>query len=323
MKLPRRTFLHLAASTVAVPAVSRVARADTYPSRPVRIINGFAAGGTSDIIGRVMAKWLSERLGQQFVVENRPGAGGNMATEAVAHSEPDGYTLLWTTSPNAINATLYERLNFNFVRDFAPVAGVFRVASIVEINQSFPAKSLPDFIAYAKANPGKVNMATAGNGSMPHVMGELFNYMAGVKITAVPYRTNFLPDVIGGQVQTVFDLMPSSIGYIRDGKLRALAVTTSTRSKVLPDVPTVNEFVPGYEASTWNGVSVPVNTPPAIVERLNAQISAGLSNPDLIGRLADLGAETLPTTPAEFAKLIADDVQKWAKVITFANIKPD
>jgi len=324
MKLPhRRHFLHLAAGTATLPAVSRFAWSQTYPSRPVRIIIGFGPGGTSDIIGRLMAKWLSERLGQPFVVENRPGAGGNIATEAVAHAEPDGYTLLWTTSPNAINATLYEKLNFDFVRDLTPVAGVFRVPSVMEVNQTFPAKSLPEFIAYAKNNPGKINMATAGNGSMPHVMGELFNFMAGVKLISVPYRTNFLTDLISGQVQTVFDLMPSSIGYVRDGRLRPLAVTTSTRSKVLPDVPTVNEFVVGYDASTWNGVSVPTKTPAAIVEKLNAEINTGLSNPELLGRLANLGADTLPTTPAEFGKLIVDDVQKWAKVIQFASIKAE
>ena len=259
MKLPRRSFLHLAAGAAALPAVSRIARAQTYPTRPVRIVVGFAAGGGADIVARLIGQWLSERLGQQFIIENRPGAGSNIATEAVVRAPPDGYTLLLVTSPNAINATLYDKLNFNFIRDIAPVACIIRVPNVMVVNPSFPAKTVAEFIAYAKANPGKINMASAGNGSGQHISGELFKMMTGVNMVHVPYRGDApaLTDLLGGQVQVMFDIMPNSIEYIRAGKLRALAVTTATRSEVLPDIPTVGDFVPGYEASTWYGSGRP------------------------------------------------------------------
>jgi tripartite-type tricarboxylate transporter receptor subunit TctC len=325
VKLPRRKFLHLAAGAAAVPALSRIARAQAYPARPVHIILGFPPGGSSDVIGRLMAQWLSERLDQPFVFDNRPGAGSNIGTEMVASAAPDGYTLLWTTSPNAINATLYEKLNFNFIRDFSPVAGVFRVPNIMEVNLSVPVKTVSEFIALAKANPGEINFASGGIGSTPHLAAELFKFMAGVDMRHVPYRGSppALVDLLGGQVQAMFDLMPASIGYIRAGKLRALAVTTSTRSDALPDVPTISEFVPGYEASTWNGVSVPTGTPNEIVDKLNNEINAGLADPTMKSRFASLGAEPMSMTPAEFGKFIADETEKWAKVIRFANIRPE
>jgi tripartite-type tricarboxylate transporter receptor subunit TctC len=323
MKLPRRKFLQLAASAVALPIVTQMARADTYPSRPVHLIVGFPPGGPTDIFARLIGQWLSERLGQQFVTDNRAGAGGNIGTEAVVNAPPDGYTLLLVLGSNAYNAALYDNLNFNFIRDIAPVAGIVQVPSLMEVNPSFPAKTVPEFIAYAKANPGKINMASAGNGAPSHVFGELFKRMAGIDIVHVPYRgaAPALTDLLGGQVQVIFDAMPSSIGYIRAGKLRALAVTTATRSPVVPDVPTVSDFVRGYEASTWFGIGAPKNTSPEIVNRLNVEINAGLADPTFKARLADLGGTMLPGSPADFGKLIADETEKWGKVIRAAHIK--
>jgi tripartite-type tricarboxylate transporter receptor subunit TctC len=326
MKLPhRRQFLHLAASAAALPAISRVARAQTYPTRPVRIIAGFPAGGGVDIIARLMGQWLSERLGQQFIIENRPGAGSNIGTEVVARAPADGYTLLAVSVPNAINATLYDRLNFNFIRDIAPVAGITRVPNVMVVNPSVPAKTIPELIAYAKANPGKLNMASGGIGGPSHVSGELFKLMTGVDMVHVPYRgvAPALTDLLGGQVQITFATMPSSIAYIRAGKLRPLAVTTTTRSDELPEVPTVNDFVPGYEASTWYGVGVPTGTPAEIIGKLNKEINAGLADPKLRARLADVGGDVLALSPADFGRLIADETEKWAKVIRAANIKPE
>jgi tripartite-type tricarboxylate transporter receptor subunit TctC len=325
MKLHRRTFLHLAAGAAALPAVSRIARAQAYPSRPVRIVVGFAAGGGVDIVARLIGQWLSERLGQQFVIENRPGAATNIGTEAVVRSPADGYTLLVADASAAINATLYDKLNFNFIRDIAPVAGIIRVANVMEVNPSFPAKTVPEFIDYAKANPGKINFASGGNGAPPHVSGELFKMMTGVDIVHIPYRglAPALTDLIGGQVQVMFGTMPPSIEYIRAGKLRALAVTTATRSAALPDIPTVGEFVPGYEASTWYGVGAPKNTPVEVIETLNKEINAAFADPKMKARLADLGGILLPGSPADFGKLIADETEKWAKVVKFSGAKPD
>jgi tripartite-type tricarboxylate transporter receptor subunit TctC len=292
MKLPRRQFLHLAAGAVALPTVSRIALAQTYPTRPVRIIVGFPAGGAADIVGRLMAQWLSERLGQQFIVDNRPGAGTNIAAEAVVRAAPDGYTLLWITTANASNATLYDKLNFNFIRDIAPVANINGLPFVMEVNPSFPAKTVPQFIAYAKANPGEINMASNGIGGIPHLAGELFTMMAGVNMLHVPYRGDApaLTGLLGGQVQVYFSTLPGSIGYIKAGNLRALAVTSATRSDALPDIPTVGEFVPGYEASAWQGIGAPKNTPVEIVDKLNKEINAALADPKIKSRLADLGA---------------------------------
>jgi tripartite-type tricarboxylate transporter receptor subunit TctC len=326
MKLPhRRRFLRLAAGAAALPVLPRVSRAQAYPARPVHIILGFPAGASSSVIGRLMAQWLSDRLGQPFVFENRPGAASNIAAETVARATPDGHTLLWATSANAVNATLYNNLNFNFIRDFAPVAGVFRVPNVMEVNPMVPANTVPEFIAYAKANPGKINMASGGNGSVQHVSGELFKMMANIDIRHVPYRGSApaLIDLLGGQVQVMFDLMSTSIGHIRAGKLRALAVTTAMRSEALPDTPTISEFVPGYESSTWNGVVVPRNTPTEIIDKLKMEINAGLADPKIKASLADLGAMALPGSAADFGKLIADESEKWAKVIKFNNIKPE
>jgi len=325
MKLPRRQFLHLAAGAAALPAVSRIARAQTYPARPVRIIVGNAAGSASDIIARLMGQWLSERLGQQFIVENRPGAGGNIATEAVTRSPPDGYTLLLVVSANTINATLYDKLNFNFLRDIAPVASIARVPLVMDVNPSVPAKTVPEFIAYAKANPGKINMASAGDGNISHVAGELFKFMAGVDMAHVPYRgsTPALTDLLGGQVQVMFDTTPASIPHIRAGSLRPLAVTTAMRLEVLPEIPIMDEFVPGYEASAWLGFGVPKNTPAAIVDMLNRETNAALADPGIKARLADLGLTVFAGSPADFGKLIAEETEKWGKVIKFANIKPE
>jgi tripartite-type tricarboxylate transporter receptor subunit TctC len=325
MKLPRRNFLHLAAGAAALPAVSRVARAQGYPSRPVRIIVGFAPGGAGDILARLIGQWLSERLGQQFVVDNRPGGSGNIGTEAVVRSPADGYTLLLAGTPNTVNVTLYEKLNFNFIRDIAPVAGVIRGSSVMVVNPSVPAKSIPEFIAYAKANPRKLNMASAGNGTASHVAGELFKMMAGVDMVHVPYRSAgpALTDLLGGQVQVYFGTTVSSIGYIRAGRLHALAVTAATRSEALPGIPTVAEFVPGYEASFWFGVGAPKATPAEIVDKLNKEINAGLVDPKFKARLADLGGTVLAGSPADFGKLIAEETEKWAKVIKFAGIKPE
>jgi tripartite-type tricarboxylate transporter receptor subunit TctC len=325
MKLPRRTFLHLAAGAAALPAVSRIASAQAYPTRPVRIIVGLAAGSSLDILARLMAQWLSQRLGQPFVIENRPGAGTNVATEAVVRSAPDGYTLLAVSPANAINATLYEKLNFNFIRDVAPVAGIVREPNVMVVNPSVPAKSVPEFIAYAGTNPGRLSMASAGNGTASHMAGELFKMMAGVNMVHVPYRGGgpALTDLIGGQVQAMFPGTIASIEYIRTGKLRALAVTTATRSEALPDLPTVGDFVPGYEASLMDGVGAPKNTPAEIVDTLNKEINAGLADPKIKARFADLGATVIPGSSADFGKLIAEETQKWAKVVKFSDAKAE
>jgi tripartite-type tricarboxylate transporter receptor subunit TctC len=325
MKLPRRHFLHLAVGAAALPAGTRLAFAQTYPARPVHVIAGFAAGGGVDITARLIAQWLSDRLGQTFVIENRPGAGGNIGTEAVANAAPDGYTLLLATVPNAVNATLYEKLNFNFIRDIAPVGGIIRVPQVILVHPSVPAKTLPEFIAYAKANPGKVNMASAGNGSAPHMAGELFDVMAGVSLVHVPYRGQgpALTDLLGGQVQVLFATTPGTTEYIRTGKLRALAVTTAARAEVLPDVPPVGDFVPGYEASQWYGLAAPRNTPAAIVDRLNTEINAALVDPKMKARFADIGGEPLAGSPAAFGSLIAAETEKWGKVVRAAGLKPE
>jgi tripartite-type tricarboxylate transporter receptor subunit TctC len=325
MSLPRRAFLHLAKGAVAVPFISRIAAAQTYPTRPVHIIAGFGAGGGVDITARLIGQWLSERLGQQFVTENRPGAGGNIGTEAVVNAAPDGYTLLLVTVPNAVNATLYEKLNFNFIRDVAPVAGVIRVPQVILVHPSVPAKTVPEFIAYAKGNPGKVNMASAGSGSAPHMAGELFNVMVGAHMVHVAYRGQgqALTDLLGGQVQVLFATTPGTVDYIRTGKLRALAVTTASRTEMLPDLPIVADFVPGYEASQWYGVGAPKNTPAEIVEKLNQEINAALTDTRMKARLADLGGEVLAGSPAEFGKLIADETEKWGKVVKFAGLRPE
>jgi len=323
MKLPRRRFLHLAAGAAALPGVSRVAKAQAYPSRPVRIIVGFVAGGPNDIVARLIGQWLSERLGQQFIVENRPGAASNIATEAVVKAPPDGYTLLLVNSTNAVNATLYEKLNF--IRDIAPIAGLIRTPFVMEVNPSVPAKTVTEFIAYAKDNPGKLNMASGGDGTSVHVSGELFKMMAGVDLVHVPYRGSApaLTDMISGQVHVMFDVLTSSLQHARSGALRALAVTTLKRSDALPDVSTVGEFVPGYEASAWYGVAAPKNTPAEIVDKLNKEINAGLADPKLKARFVDLAGTTLPGSPAEFDKLLAEEIEKWGKVVKFANIKAE
>jgi tripartite-type tricarboxylate transporter receptor subunit TctC len=323
MKLPRRQFLRLAAGAAALPAISRIAMAQAWPTRPVRIIVGFAAGGTPDIVARLMGQWLSERLGQQFVVENRPGGGGNIATEVVVRSPPDGYTLLLTGPNNAINATLYDKLNFNFIRDIAPIASISREPHIMLVNPSVPATTIPEFIAYAKANPGKLNMASGGAGTGPHMAGELFKKMADVNMVHVPYRGGgpALADLLGGQVQVMFPGPGSSIAYIRAGTLRPLAVTTATRSEALPDIPTVGEFVPGYEASAWFGIAAPRKTPSEIVDKLNNEINAGLADPKIRVRLADLGGGIFASTSAEFGKFIADETEKLGQVVRAANIK--
>jgi tripartite-type tricarboxylate transporter receptor subunit TctC len=323
VKLPRRRFLHLAVGAAALPILLRHASALDYPTRPVRLIVGFPAGSSSDLTARLIAQWLSERLGQQFNVENRTGAGTNIATESVAHAVPDGYTLLWVTHANAFNATLYDGLNFNFIRDIQPVASVLRVPAVMEVTPSLPPKTVPEFIAYAKANSGKVNMATQGIGSVNHVAGELFKSMAGVDLVAVHYRGSFFPDLLGGQVQMSFSPIPSSLDFIRGGKLRALAVTTAARSELLPDIPTIGEFVPGYEATAWFGIGAPKNTSAEIVGKLNKEINAGLADPTFKARLLALGVEPSAMTPSEFGKFIVDETEKWAKVIKFAGIKPE
>jgi tripartite-type tricarboxylate transporter receptor subunit TctC len=323
MNLPRRQFLHLAAGAVAAPAIARHALADAYPSRPVRFLSGFAAAGGNDIISRLMGQWLTERLGQAFVVENRPGAGTNIAAEVVINSPPDGYTLFGTNLSNAINATLYEKLNFDFMRDMLPVAGIAQAPSALAVSSSVPAKTVPEFIAYAKANPGRINMGSAGVGSTSHLAGELFKMMAGVNLVHVPYRGNApaLTDLIAGQIEVAFPSLGSSIEYVKAGKLRALAVTGSTRSDALPDLPPVAETLPGYEAASFYGIGAPHNTPAEIVEVLNKAVNAGLADPKLKARLADLGSVPLPGPPATFGKLIADETEKWGKVIRFAGIK--
>jgi tripartite-type tricarboxylate transporter receptor subunit TctC len=325
MKLPRRTFLQLAASAAALPTVLQIARAQTYPTRPVSIIVGFPPAGGADIIARLLGQRLSERLGQQFIIENRPGAAGNIATEAVVRAAADGYTLLLVTNPNVINATLYDKLNYNFIRDIAPVASIDRVPNVMEINPSVPAKTVPEFIAYAKANPGKINMASGGNGTSQHVSGELFKMMTGVEMQHVPYRGAgpALNDLLAGQVQIMFDTVSGSIGHITAGKLRPLAVTTAVRSEALPDTPTVGDFVPGYEASTFHGIGAPRRTPVEIIDKLNNEINAVLAEPKFMARLADLGAGALPGSPADFGKLIAEETGKWGKVVKFSGAKPD
>jgi tripartite-type tricarboxylate transporter receptor subunit TctC len=325
MKLPRRQFLHLAAGAAALLAASRIAWAQAWPTRPVRIIVGFAPGGGIDIMARLMGQWLTERLGQQFLIENRPGAGSNVATEAVVRAAPDGYTLLLVNSANAINATLYDKLNFDFIRDIAPVAGVIRVPNVMLVNPSVPAKTIPEFLAYAKANPGKISMASGGIGTPGHVAGELFKMMAGVDMVLVPYRSGgpALTDLLGGQVQVMFPNTGASLEYIKAGKLRALAVTTATRSEALPDIPAVGEFLPGYEASTWTGLGAPKSTPTEIVDKLNKEINAGLADPKMKARLADLGGTPLLGSPADFRKLIAEETDKWAKVVKFSGAKAD
>jgi tripartite-type tricarboxylate transporter receptor subunit TctC len=325
MKRPRRKFLRLAAGAAVLPVFSRGASAVDYPSRPVRLIVGFAPGQAIDITTRMIGQWLSERLGQQFIVENRPGAGGNIGTEAVVRAPPDGYMLLAIGSNNMINATLYEKLNFNFIRDIAPVASVARVPQVMEVTPSFPAKTVPEFIAHAKANPGKVSFASAGNGSVAHVTGELFKMMTGVNMLHVPYRgaALALTDLIGGQVDLMFDNMPSSIEYIRAGRLRPLAVSTTTRLESLPDIPTVGDFVPGFETSAWGGIGAPKDTPGEIIDKLNREINAALADPKMNARLADLGGLVLPLSPAEYGRRIAEETEKWGKVIKFAGARAD
>ena len=326
MKLPRRRFLRLAAGAAALPAISRIARAQSYPARPVRVIVGQAAGSSSDITARLISQFVSERLGQQFIVEVRPGAGGNIATEAAVGAPADGYTLLLVNAQNTINQSLYEKLNFNFLRDIVPVAGIDLVPLVMEVNPSFPAKTVPEFITYAKANPGKINMASAGIGGPQHVAGELFKFMAGVDLLHVPYRgsTPALTDLLAGQVHVMFDVTPSSLPHVKAGKLRPLAVTTAKRLDVLPDIPVMADFLPGYEASAWIGFGAPKNTPAAVIDTLNNQFNAAISDPTIQKRLAELGALAMPpNTPAEFAKHMADDAAKWAKVIKASGIKPE
>jgi len=326
MKFPhRRQFLHLATAAAALPAMSQIVQANAYPTRPVRIIVGFAAGGGFDIAARLIGQWLSERLGQPFVIENRPGANSNIGTEVVARAPPDGYTLLLCGNPNAINSTFYDKLTYNFIRDIAPVAGILRGPYVLVVNSSVSAKSGPEFITYARANPRKVNMASQGNGSPGHMVGELFQMMAGINLVHVPYRGSApaLTDLLGGQVQVAFSSLTAAIEYIKAGKLRALAVTTATRSDVLPDIPTVGEFVPGYEASTWYGVGAPKATPAEIVEKLNKEIKDSLADPKLQALLADLGGTAMMGSPADFGKFIADETEKWSKVVKLVGIKAD
>jgi tripartite-type tricarboxylate transporter receptor subunit TctC len=325
VKLPRRRFLHLAAGAAALPAMQRVAWAQAYPTRPVRIIVGFAAGSTPDITARLVGQALSSRLGQQFIIDNRPGAGSNIATEAVVRAPADGYTLLWVTTTNAINATLYDKLNFNFIRDIEPVAAVVRLPNVMVVHPSVPAKTVPEFIAYAKANPGKINMAYGLNGGSDHLSGELFKIMASVDMVGVPYRgggATMFADLIAGQVQTIFPAMAAVIGHIKSDKLRPLAVTTATRSEALPDIPTIGDFVPGYEASSWHGVGLPKTTPAEIVDKLNKEINAALAEATTKARFHELGGTVLGGALADFRKFIADETEKWGKVIRTAGIKP-
>jgi tripartite-type tricarboxylate transporter receptor subunit TctC len=325
MNFSRRTFIRLAAGTAVLPTESQFAHAQSYPIRPVRLVVGFAPGGGNDITARLMGQWLSERLGQPFVIENRPGAGTNVATEAVVNASPDGYTILFVAPSAAINATLYEKLNFNFIRDLAPIAGIMRIPNVMVVNPSVPARTVPEFIAYAKANPGKINVASPGVGTSVHLSAELFKMMTGVDMVHVAYKGSApsLTDLLGGQVQVSFATMPASIEFIRAGKLRALAVTTATRSPALPEVPTVGEFVPGYEVSTWYGLCARMGTPTEVIDKINKEINAGLADPTLKARLADLGGVTIAGSPGDFGRLIADETEKWAKVIRAANIKPE
>jgi tripartite-type tricarboxylate transporter receptor subunit TctC len=325
MQRSRRTFLHLTAGAAALPILSRIAQAQAYPMRPVRIIVGYPPGGPSDILARLMGQWLSERLRQPFVIDNRPGAGSNIGTEAAVKASPDGYTLLLIPPSSAINATLYENLNFNFIRDIAPVASISRESSVMVVNASFPARTVPEFISYAKANPGKLNMASAGIGGPSHVYGELFKMMTGVSMVHVPYRgvAPALTDLLGGQVQVCFGPVTAWIGQIRSGKLRALAVTTAARSEVLPEIPTVGDYVPGYEASSVYGFGAPRNASAEIIDKLNREINAGLADPKIKVRIADQGGTVLSGSPIDFGKLIAEETEKWGKVIRAANIRPE
>ena len=325
MKIPRRTFLHLAAGAGILPTISRFASAQSYPARPVRIIVGFPAGGTTDIGARLIAQWLSEQLGQQFIVENRPGAGTHAATEAVVKAAPDGYTLLMATGSNAINATLYERMNYNFLRDTVPVAGVIRSPLVLEVHPSVPVKTVSELIAYAKANSGKLNMASFGAGTVSHLSGELFKMTTGIEMLHVPYRGSapMLIDLISGQVHVAFDNLPASIGHIKAGKLRALAVGTAMRSEALPDLPTIGETLPGFEASAWIGITAPRNTPVEIIDRLNSEINVALADTNIKARFAELSGTIVGGPPADFGKLIADETEKWGKVIRTANIMPE
>jgi tripartite-type tricarboxylate transporter receptor subunit TctC len=325
MKLARRQFLKSAATAAALPAASQIARGQAYPARPVRLICGFPGGSSQDIVARIVGQWLSDRLGAPVIIDNRPGAGGNIAVEAVVNAPADGYTLLMTGPNNAVNATLYDNLKFNFIRDIAPVARIMCVPLVMEVNLSVPARTVAEFIAYAKANPGKINMASAGNGTAVHVSGELFKMMTGVDMVHVPYRGTppAMTDLFGGRVQVIFDNMPGSIGYIRAGKLRPLAVTTATRSELLPEVPPLADFVPGYEASAWYGVGAPRGTPAEIIDKLNQAINAALADPALEARLIDIGGTTLPGSPADLGKFMAQETEKWGKVVKFAGIKPE
>jgi tripartite-type tricarboxylate transporter receptor subunit TctC len=322
-KLSRRQFLYLAVGGAVLPAVSSVARGQTYPGKPVRLVVGASPGGSPDILARQVGQWLSERLGQPFIVENRPGAGGNIATEAVINGPADGYTLLVATLANAVNATLYERLNYNFIRDIAPVASISRDGNLAVVHPSFPAKNVPEFIAYAKARPGRISMASPGVGTSPHMVGELFKFMAGIDMVHVPYRSSApaLTDLLGGQGQVYFGPIAATLEHVKSGRLRALAVTSGARSQALPNVPTMSEFLPGYESSAFYGVSAPKNTPAEIVDRLNKEINAGLTDPKMKAQLADLGSSVLVGSPSDFGKLITDETEKWAKVIRAANIK--
>jgi tripartite-type tricarboxylate transporter receptor subunit TctC len=325
MELSRRRFLNLAAGAVALPTATRIARAQAYPSKPVRIVIGYTPGGSADITARLTGQWLSERLGQQFIIESRPGGGTNIATEAVVRSAPDGYTLLLVAPANAINASLYDKLNFEFLRDIVPVAGIIRFPNVIVVNPSLPVKTIPELIAYAKANPGKLNMASSGAGSTIHVSGELFKMMTGVNMVHVPYRGGApaLTDLIGGQVQVMFDNIPTSAEHIKSGRLRGLAVTSAARSHVLPDLPIVADFVPGYEATAWYGLGAPKGTPIEVVDKLNKEVNAILADPKSKARFEDLGASLLPGSPADFGKLLADETDKWAKVVKFSGAKPD
>ena len=324
VELPRRQFLQLTTGAFAFPAVSRTASARSYPERPVRVIIGFAPGGGVDIVARLIGQWLSERLRQPFIIENRPGAGSTIAAEAVVGAPADGYTLFWATSANAINATLYNNLSYNFVRDIAPVAGVIRLPNVMEVNLSVPVKTVSEFIAYAKTNPGKVNVATV-SGTTLYMAGELFMMMTGVNMLQVPYRgaATAVTDLLAGEMQVMFDILTGSMQYIKAGRLRLLAVTSAARSEALPDIPTVGETVPGYEASSWNGVGVPRNTPAETVAKLNAEIDAALADPNIKARLADLGGAPMPMKPAEFGALVVTETEKWAKVVKFSGAKPD
>ena len=325
MRFPRRQFLHLAVGAALLPAVSRTALAQNYPTRPIRLTIGYTPGGSADLTARLMGQWLSERLGQSFVIENRPGGGTNIATEAVLRAAPDGYSLLLVAPANAINATLYEKLNFNFLQEIEPIAGIIRFPNVVVVHPSVPVKTIPELIAYAKANPGKLNMASSGNGSTIHMSGELFKMLTGTNMVHVPYRGGApaLTDLIAGQVQVMFDNIPTCAEHVKSGKLRGLAVTSTTRSDVLPDLPTVADFLPGYEASAWYGLAAPKGTPREIVETLNKTVNAILADPAAKARFTEIGAILLPGSPADFGKLVADETEKWGKVVKFAGAKVD